>query len=54
MDTAIRAGKIGYSQACWILALSNLSSLLSQLGKVVESNKIARLADRAVKAVDLK
>ena len=32
-DTAIRAGKIVYSQACWILALSNLSSLSSQLGK---------------------
>lgn len=27
MDTALRAGKIVYSQACWILALKNLSSL---------------------------
>src|SRR5215212_4895720 len=27
MDTVLRAGKIVYSQACWILALKNLSSL---------------------------
>jgi Glycosyl-hydrolase family 116, catalytic region len=52
MDTILRAGKIVYSQACWILALSNLASLLSQLGKDNESDKIARLADRAIKAVD--
>jgi hypothetical protein len=52
MDTVLRAGKIVYSQACWILALSNLASLLSQLGMNVESDKVARLADRAIKAVD--
>jgi hypothetical protein len=52
MDTVLRAGKIVYSQACWILALSNLDSLLSQLGRDDESNKIARLADKAIKAVD--
>jgi glycogen debranching enzyme len=45
MDTAIRAGKIVHSQACWILALSNLSSLLSHLGRIGESNKFTRLAD---------
>ena len=32
MDTALRAGKVVYSQACWILALQNLSLLLSKLG----------------------
>jgi glycogen debranching enzyme len=52
MDTVLRAGKIVYSQACWILALSNLASLLSQLGRAGESDKIARLADKAIKAVD--
>jgi glycogen debranching enzyme len=31
MDTLLRAGKIVYSQASWILALSNLSSLLSEI-----------------------
>jgi glycogen debranching enzyme len=52
MDTVIRAGKIVYSQACWILALSNLSSLLSKLGRDDESDKMIRLADKAMKAVD--
>src|ERR1051325_651257 len=52
MDTVLRAGKIVYSQSCWILALSNLASLLYQLGKDNESDKIARLTDRAIKAVD--
>ena len=33
MDTVLRAGKIVYSQACWILALTNLATLLSKLGE---------------------
>jgi len=52
MDTVLRAGKIVYSQACWILALSNLASLLSQLGRDDESDKIARSADKVMTAVD--
>ncbi len=52
MDTVLRAGKIVYSQACWILALSNLAYLLSQLGSD-DSDRLSRLADRAIKAVDL-
>ncbi len=51
MDTVLRAGQIVYSQACWILALSNLAYLLSQLGRDI-SDRISRLADRAIKAVD--
>jgi glycogen debranching enzyme len=52
MDTVLRAGKIVYSQACWILALSNLATLLSQLGNHMESEKIARMEEKAIKAVD--
>jgi glycogen debranching enzyme len=52
MDTVLRAGKIVYSQACWILALSNLAYLLSQLGRDNDSDRISRLADRTIKAVD--
>jgi hypothetical protein len=52
MDTVLRAGKIVYSQACWILALSNLASLLSQLGRDDESDKMTRLIDKAIKSVD--
>src|SRR5688572_17069456 len=44
MDTALRAGKIVYSQACWILALKNLSSLLFTRGKQNESYRIRRMA----------
>jgi hypothetical protein len=44
MDTALRAGKIVYSQACWILALNNLSSLLVSRGKQNESYRIRRMA----------
>jgi glycogen debranching enzyme len=52
MDTVLRTGKIVYSQACWILALSNLASLLSQLRRDDDYERISRLADRAIKAVD--
>src|SRR5919198_1051748 len=54
MDTILRAGKIVYSQACWILALTNLATLLSKLGRNNESDKIMRMADKAIKAVDQK
>jgi hypothetical protein len=52
MDTVLRAGKIVYSQACWILALTTLAYLLSQLGRDDDSDRIFKLADRAIKAVD--
>jgi glycogen debranching enzyme len=54
MDTVLRAGKIVYSQACWILALKNLSNLLLAVDKQKESDKISRMADRAVQAVEQK
>jgi hypothetical protein len=52
MDTVLRAGKIVYSQACWILALTNLSSLLLELEKKHEADRMARLADAAILAVE--
>jgi glycogen debranching enzyme len=52
MDTVLRAGKIVYSQACWILALKNLSSLLVTAGKQDESERINRMAEKAIQAVD--
>ena len=52
MDTVLRAGKIVYSQACWILALKNLSSLLVTTGKQNESDRIGRLAEKATHAVE--
>src|SRR5919106_5598468 len=52
MDTVLRAGKIVYSQACWILALKNLSSLLVTTGKQNESDRIRRMAEKAIEAVE--
>jgi glycogen debranching enzyme len=52
MDTILRAGKIVYSQACWILALKNLSSLLVATGKQDESDTIRRIAEKAISAVE--
>jgi glycogen debranching enzyme len=54
MDTVLRAGKIVYSQACWILALNNLSSLLITGDKQDESNRLKGLAEKAVQAVEQK
>jgi glycogen debranching enzyme len=52
MDTILRAGKIVYSQACWILALTNFSTLLGVLGKRSESRRMRQLAESAIKAVN--
>ena len=54
MDTAVRAGKIVYSQGCWILGLIHLSVLLSKLGRSKEATRITRLADKAIDAVNQK
>ncbi|MDQ3968378.1 MAG: GH116 family glycosyl hydrolase [Thermoproteota archaeon] len=52
MDTVLRAGKIVYSQACWILALKNLSGLLVTTGKQNESDRIRKVTEKAIRAVD--
>ncbi len=52
MDTILRAGKVVYSQGCWILALGHLSSLLHQLGRKEEAQRTLSMAVRAVNAVE--
>ena len=54
MDTVLRAGKIVYSQACWILALKELSTLLQTIDREKESDRIQRMSDRAIRSVDHK
>jgi len=54
MDTALRVGKIVYSQGCWIFGLTHLSVLLSKLGRSAEAARITRLADKAIDAVNQK
>lgn len=52
MDTTLRAGKIVYSQAAWILALRNLSSLLSWFGRNKEAGRLLELAKRTIQRVE--
>jgi hypothetical protein len=54
MDTAVRAGKIVYSQACWLLALNDLYSLLSRLEKTREVDKLTHLADKTIHGIEQK
>ena len=54
MDTAVRAGKIVYSQACWLLALNDLSSLLLRLDKTKEADKLANLTEKTINGVEKK
>lgn len=54
MDTLLRAGKVVYSQASWILALSNLSSLLSKIGMRDDATKLTALANKTIQAVEYK
>lgn len=52
MDSVLRAGKIVYSQACWIMGLTNLSLLLSHIKMEKEASKMQALADMTVLAVE--
>ena len=54
MDTVLRAGKIVYSQACWILALKNLAALLVTTGSQDKADSIRKMADRTIQAVEEK
>ena len=54
MDTGLRAGKIMYSQGCWVLALNNFSYLLSELGKYEEAEKLMKIASKTISAVENK
>ena len=52
MDTVLRAGKIVYSQACWILALKNLTALLVTIGRQDTADRMRKMTDRAIQAVE--
>lgn len=52
MDSVLRAGKIVYSQACWIMGLTNLTLLLSRIGMEKEASIMRDMADRTVLAVE--
>lgn len=52
MDTLLRTGKVVYSQACWILALKSLSSLLLKIGDQYNASDIRSMANNAIFAVE--
>lgn len=52
MDSVLRAGKIVYTQACWIMGLTNLSLLLSHIKMEREASRMRQLADKTVSAVE--
>jgi len=52
MDTVLRAGKIVYSQACWILALKDFASVLTQVGRDSDARHMIKLADETISAVE--
>jgi hypothetical protein len=54
MDTAVRAGKIVYSQACWLLALNDLCSLLSELDRTEGADRLKHLIDKTIHGVEEK
>ena len=54
MDTALRAGKIVYSQACFLLALNHFTSLLTELGRDRDADRMKNLANKTTKAVEQK
>lgn len=54
MDTALRAGKIVYNQASWILATSDFSSLLYEIGDKNMARKLVKMTEKTVNAVEEK
>ncbi|MEW5839551.1 GH116 family glycosyl hydrolase [Nitrososphaera sp.] len=52
MDTVLRSGKVVYSQACWLLALANLSSLMRELGRDAEAARLEAQSQKAAGAVE--
>jgi hypothetical protein len=52
MDTALRKGKIVYSQGCWLLALKNFNILLKYLNIDDTALYIDKLANNVINAVE--
>ena len=52
MDTALRDGKVVYSQSSWILALKNLSILMFFLGRDSEAQRLKKLTDDSILSIE--
>jgi len=54
MDTILRSGKIVYSQACWLLALTDFTALLIRARRERDVKKLMALTMETIKAVEEK
>ncbi|MGB6591286.1 MAG: GH116 family glycosyl hydrolase [Candidatus Nitrosopolaris sp.] len=54
MDTILRSGKIVYSQACWLLALTDFTALLIKVGREGDAKKLMTLTMETIQAVEEK
>jgi hypothetical protein len=54
MDTGLRAGKIVYSQSCFILGLNNLSYLLLEIGQTDSAKRMSDILNKTMKGVEEK
>jgi glycogen debranching enzyme len=54
MDTILRSGKIVYSQACWLLALTDFAALLLKVGRQEDAQKLTILTMKTIQAVEQK
>jgi hypothetical protein len=54
MDTILRSGKIVYSQACWLLALTDFAALLLKVGREEDAQKLMTLTMETIQAVEQK
>lgn len=52
MDSVLRSGKIVYTQASWLMALTNFFLLLSHIGMEKQASTMRRLAEKNVSAVE--
>ena len=54
MDTILRSGKIVYSQACWLLALTDFTALLVKVRRESDAKKLMTLTMETIQAVEQK
>lgn len=52
MDTVLRDGKVVYSQACWLMALTSFGNLLSVLDKEDEAQGLQYMASQLVDSIE--
>ncbi len=52
MDTVLRDGKVVYSQACWLMALTSFANLLFVRGKEDEAQRLRHMASELVDSIE--